>query len=87
MPKSCGGMGFKLLQQFNLTILAKQGWRLQMGQNSLVHQVLKAKYFLNCEFVQALLGNNPSYTWQSIMVAQQVVKEGIRWYVGNGSKI
>ena len=58
-----------------------------MGQNSLVYQVLKAKYFPNCEFVQASLGNNPSYTWRSIMAAQQVVEEGIRWQVGNGSKI
>ena len=29
-----------------------------MGQNSLMYQVLKAKYFPNCEFVQASLGNN-----------------------------
>ena len=41
-----------------------------MGQNSLVYQVLKAKYFPNYEFGQVSLGNNPSYTWQIIMAAQ-----------------
>ena len=61
VPKSCGGMGFKQLKQFNLALLAKQGWRLQMGQNSLVYQVFKAKYFSNCDFVNASLGKKPSY--------------------------
>ena len=61
MSKSCVGMGFKQLKQFNLALLVKQGWRLQMGQNSLVKQ--------------------------DIMSAQQVVKQGIRWQVGNDSSI
>ena len=72
-PKADGGMGFKKLKQFNLALLAKQGWRLQLGQNSLVFRVLKAKYFPRCEFIQASLGNNPSYTWHSIVAAQKLV--------------
>lgn len=58
MPKSCGELGFKLLKPFNLALLAKQGWKLQMCQNSLVYMVLKARYFPDCDFFQAsLLGN------------------------------
>ena len=44
-PKCNGGMGFKDLKLFNKALLAKQGWSLQMGGNSLVYRVLKAKYF------------------------------------------
>ena len=55
MPKVDGVMGFKQLKPFNLAWLAKQGWRLQMGQNSLVYHVFKAKYFPNYDFV--------SFTW------------------------
>ena len=32
------------------------------------------------------MGNNPSYVWRCIMMAQGSVKEGLRWQVGNGSK-
>ena len=76
-PKSKGGMGFKNLKLFNLALLAKQGWRLQVGHDSLVYRVLKAKYFPRCEFVQASIGNNPSYTWWTIMAAQQLNKDGV----------
>ena len=87
VPKSCGGMGFKLLKPFNLALLAKQGWRLQIANNTLVYRVFKARYFKDCDFVHASLGNRPSYVWRSIYVAQEIIKKGIRWNVGKGQKI
>ena len=86
-PKSNRGMDFKKLKQFKLALLTKQGWRLQMDHTSLVYRVLEAKYFPTCEFIEASMGNNLSYTWQSIMAAQPVVREGIKWRVGNGRNI
>ena len=75
------------MKQFNLALLAKQGWRLQTDHSSLVYRVLKAKYFPRCEFIEVSMGNNPSYTWRSIMDAQHIVREGIKWRVGNGNSI
>ena len=80
-------MGFKQLQQLNLALLAKQGWRLQTCQNSLLYRVLKAKYFPSYDFLHANIGNNPSYTWRSIIAAKSIVEKGIRWRVGNGLDI
>ena len=76
VPKSCGGMGFKQLKYFNMALLAKQGWRLQTNPNSLVYRVLKARYFPQCEFIEASLGNNPSYSWHSVLSAKHLVREG-----------
>ena len=39
-PKAKGGMGFKQLKQFNLALLANQGWRLQRGGDSLMYRVM-----------------------------------------------
>ena len=58
-----------------------------MGSDSLVYRVFKARYFLNCDFVPASMGRNPSYVWRNILAAQEVVKKGIRWQVGNGNRI
>ena len=87
VPKACGGMGFKQLKQFNLKLLAKQGWRLQVGQNSLVYHVFKVKFFPDCDFVHAFIGNKPSFVWRSIMAAQEIFHKWLCWRVGNGRKI
>ena len=68
-PKACGGMGFKQLKQFNLAMLAKQRWRLQSRNDSLLYKVFKAKYFPGCDFVDASLGKKPSFAWRSILAA------------------
>ena len=52
-----------------------------------MYKVFKARYFPNCDFVQAGIGTNPSFAWRSIMAAQDIVKNGIRWQVGNGCSI
>ena len=86
-PKVKGGMGFRDLKGFNKALLAKQWWRLQTNPQSLFARVFKAKYFHDSSFSQAKLGHNPSFAWRSIMSAQEVVKKGMRWRVGDGNGI
>ena len=52
-PKASDGMGFRDLRSFNLALLAKQGWRLQQGSDSLFYKVFKSKYFPETDFVNA----------------------------------
>ncbi|KAM6552927.1 hypothetical protein CsatB_013689 [Cannabis sativa] len=87
MHKSKGGMGFRSLRDFNLSMLGKQGWRLMTRPNSLVAKVFKARYFPNGTFFSAELGNNPSFVWRSLLEAQDLVRKGTRWCVGSGEDI
>jgi len=41
-----GGMGFKILRDFNIAMFAKQAWRFYTSPNSLV-----AKYFVGIKYV------------------------------------
>ncbi|XP_060968285.1 uncharacterized protein LOC133035872 [Cannabis sativa] len=72
--KHSGGMRFHHLHDFNLAMLAKQGWS----------RVFKAKYYPQSDFLTANLGNNPSFVWRSIWSAQNLVKLGCRRTIGNG---
>ncbi|XP_030505154.2 uncharacterized mitochondrial protein AtMg00310-like [Cannabis sativa] len=80
-------MGFRDLQDFNLAILGKQGWRLLTRLDSLAAHVFKARYFPNGTFLNASLGNNSSFVWRSILEAQHLIREGVHWCVGNGEDI
>lgn len=65
--KCRGGMGFKEFSCFNYALVAKQGWRILQFPDSLVAQVLQARYFKQSNFLQAKLGSNPSSIWKSIL--------------------
>ncbi|XP_074369747.1 putative mitochondrial protein AtMg00310 [Apium graveolens] len=82
--KEDGGLGFKNLKLFNIVMLAKQGWRLLNNANPLVTSLMKARYFPHTDFLNAKLGANPSYTWRSILEAQDVIKQGCRKRIGDG---
>ena len=86
-PKLEGGMDFKDLHQFNLVMLAKEGWRLMQDQESLLFQCLKARYFLLSHFLKATDSPNSSYMWKSIMAAKSILQRGSCWRVGNGSHV
>ncbi|XP_042969200.1 uncharacterized protein LOC122301912 [Carya illinoinensis] len=50
-----GGLGFRQLEDFNLVMLAKQGWRMLMDPTSLVARIFKDKYFKNVSLLEATL--------------------------------
>lgn len=73
MHTKYGGMGFKDLTAFNLTMLGKEGWKLLIEPDSLVSCIFKARYFHTSSFLSTSLGHNPSYVWRSILNAIFIV--------------
>ncbi|GKB29371.1 reverse transcriptase [Tanacetum coccineum] len=86
-PKDEGGLGFRDLKAFNLALLAKQGWRLIVNPHSFWGRVLKGIYFPRSNFITAQKGSHPSWLWQSLLQGRDLLLQGIRWQVGNGSDI
>jgi hypothetical protein len=72
---------------FNLALLAKQGWRLLQNPDTLLHRVLKAKYFPDCSFLDAHIPSHSSFTWRSLAQARHIIRLGTRWRIGNGSQV
>lgn len=78
------GLGFRKLQEFNVAMLAKQAWRLINNTNPLVSGLMKARYYVNTDFLEAKLGDNPSFMWRSIMASQEIVRQHCRRKIGDG---
>lgn len=85
--KSNGGMGFRIIRDFNISLLGNQGWRLLNHSEKLVSKIYKARYYPHGLFLNAKLGNNPSYIWRSVLESQTIIKQGIGCKVGNGQSI
>ena len=77
ISKTRGGMGFRDFTYFNQALLAKQIWRLWKSPDSLVAQIMKAKYYPDCSVLEAPLGKKPSFAWRSIQGTCNVVREGL----------
>ncbi|GAU39014.1 hypothetical protein TSUD_378900 [Trifolium subterraneum] len=86
-PKEEGGLGFRDFQSFNMAMVAKQWWNLMNKPFTLVAKIFKARYFPHSSFIDSKLGNNPSFVWRSIWKSRQVLLDGCRWQIGDGSNI
>ncbi|XP_073121019.1 uncharacterized protein [Henckelia pumila] len=84
--KEDGRLGFRKLHDFNTALLAKQGWKLLSKPCALASQVLKARYFPQCNFLHAEIGHNPSYVWRSIWSTQGLLRQGARIRIGSGKQ-
>jgi hypothetical protein len=83
-----GRLDFPDMWLFNQVLLAQQAWRLIMQfSDSLCAQLLKAKYYPQGELVDTVFSEDASHTWRSIEYGLELLKKGIIWRVGLGSKI
>lgn len=57
------------------------------NSESLVAQVFKARYFKNCDIMEANLGNNPSFVWRSLCWGTELLNKGLAWIIANGNDI
>jgi hypothetical protein len=84
VSKSRGRMGFRDLVSFNKALLAKQCWRLLKSPESLVAQIIKAKYYPNDDLLEAKVGSKPFFAWRSLQGAKELLEAGLFWRIDNG---
>ena len=76
-PKGMCGLGFKDFELFNLSMLARQAWRLLQNPDTLDAHVLKSVDYPDTDILHANLGGHPSQVWQAIVEGRDVLKQGI----------
>jgi hypothetical protein len=65
-----------------MAMVAKQGWHIMMNPGTLVARIFKARYFPHSSFLEANVGNNPSYVWRCLWKSRCVLNLGCRWRIG-----
>lgn len=87
VAKSRGGLGFQNLYGFNIALLGKQLWKIMQNPDSFVTRVYKARYFPDSHVLRASKGKNPSFIWSGLVTANDELKAGFRWILGDGNEI
>ncbi|KAK9287687.1 hypothetical protein L1049_016125 [Liquidambar formosana] len=87
LPKCVGGLGFRRAKDMNKALLAKWGWLLLSGCDSLWATVLKSKYMHQESFQSTAPSHSDSWLWRGILKSQDLVLKGACLTVGNGSSI
>lgn len=73
-PEYMVGLGFRDLGLFNLTLLARQTWRILQESISLSARMSKLVYFPESYILEAELGSHPSQIWHAILSGREVLK-------------
>ena len=82
-----GGLGFRDHEGLNQALLAKQAWQILTTPSSLCARVLKARYFKDESILSATIPSNSSFTYRNILHGRDLLREGLVWRVGDGSRI
>ncbi|XP_026452273.1 uncharacterized protein LOC113352696 [Papaver somniferum] len=86
-PHWLGGLGIRDLKFHNFAFLAKTAWRIANFPNSVVSLLLKAKYFRRVSFWDTTSPSRASWSWRSILKGKNIIKDGLRWAIGNGEQV
>lgn len=86
-PKKYGRLGFRKTEATNKAFLSKLGWRTLNDDGSLWVKIVKDKYLLQENFLDRKNKNTDSRAWKMIANSRELLKQGLRWKLGNGKKI
>ena len=87
LPKEAGGLGITSTRHRNQAILMNQAWRLYSTPSSLWARILKAKYFPQATLFTGPQSARRSHIWTAISLGAELLREGMRWFVGDGQTI
>lgn len=87
IPKNAGGLGFREIESFNDSLLAKLSWKMLNQPKSLISQVLLGKYCQSSSFMECLSPNSASHGWRGILAGREILRKGLGWSVGTGTSI
>lgn len=72
MPKSQGGLGFRNLHGFNISLIGKHCWKLINQPQYLVARLFKARYYPDSHFFKFAKGSGSSFLWSEFILQRRL---------------
>src|SRR4051812_40840516 len=78
-PKGMGGLNLMDFESFNLSLLARQAWRILQNPNTLSARILKSIHYRTSPspFLESPVRNHPYQIWRVVSVGKDIIKQGI----------
>ncbi|XP_060965447.1 uncharacterized protein LOC115720378 [Cannabis sativa] len=86
LPNSLGGLGFRKSKEMNQAFLAKWGWNLLTGNQSLCCRILEAKYLKGKSFLECDPKASDSWFWKNVTKARTIICKGACKRVADGQE-
>lgn len=86
-PKDRAGLSLRKLQDQNTSFIMKLGYKLVTDLKSLRVQILQAKYGVAKGLLDSLSRNRCSFLWRALTKVQLLIRENLRWSVGDGKSV
>ncbi|KAH1074305.1 hypothetical protein J1N35_026633 [Gossypium stocksii] len=86
-PKRIGGINIRNMNLFYISLLGHQVWILINNKETLCFKVLSSRYFPDGNIFKPKRVKRASYTWSSIVVVVENLKDGFGWQVGDRESI
>lgn len=88
LPKAQGGLGFRTMQDINLSLLAKQVWTLCSPSDKPWAKLIKAKYLRGKNILEVHWSSTArSWFWGGLRQCIPIIKEEACYQVGVGSEL
>lgn len=79
-----GGLGFQRFQDINSALLAKLGWKIAFGVDTLWTRMMQAKYLKSKSLFTYKKPKGTFMVWQGILSSRNFVQKRAYFQIGNG---
>ena len=86
-PLSDGGLGFRPFESFNEAMIAKLAWWVLSNRDNFCVKVLRAKYKVGSNWLQARPTGAASFSWRGLEGVRYILAKGACHLVGSGDNI
>ena len=86
-PKDRGGIDLRKTAVVNTTFQCKLAWKIITNRESLWVRLMRNKYLKHQDFLHSNSKQGDSSVWKSIVKCKDLIRQGIRWSVGDGRHI